>query len=188
MPDSNWWQALWPNPDEVLSQLGFQATMSALDICCGDGLFLVPMAKRLAGKVYALDIDREMLTQAQKAIAQAKTNDCIWLEADAMNLADLIPEKLDVAFIANTFHGVPQQTAMAQSVFEILKPGGKFIIINWHKKPREQTTVLDQPRGPRTELRMSPEDVQKVVELAGFVIEQCVELPPFHYGAIFKKP
>lgn len=51
--------------------------------------------------------------------------------------------------------------------------------------PREQTTVLGKPRGPATPMRMSPEAVQAVVEPAGFVLERIVELPPFHYGAVF---
>jgi len=36
-------------------------------------------------------------------------------------------------------------------------------------------------------LRMTPEDVAAVVEPAGFVPSGVVELPPYHYGAIFKK-
>jgi hypothetical protein len=36
-------------------------------------------------------------------------------------------------------------------------------------------------------LRMTPEDVAAVGEPAGFVPSGVVELPPYHYGAIFKK-
>jgi hypothetical protein len=36
-------------------------------------------------------------------------------------------------------------------------------------------------------LRMTPEDVAAVVEAAGFVLSGVVELPPYHYGAIFQK-
>jgi hypothetical protein len=32
---------------------------------------------------------------------------------------------------------------------------------------------------------MSPEAVQAVVEPAGFQLESVVELPPYHYGAVF---
>ena len=45
--------------------------------------------------------------------------------------------------------------------------------------------MLGQPRGPSTELRMSPEQTRAMVEPAGFKLETVVELPPYHYGAIF---
>jgi len=51
----------------------------------------------------------------------------------------------------------------------------------------EETTVLDQPRGTETDLRMEPEDVRAVVEPAGFIFERIVEVGPYHYGAIFTK-
>jgi hypothetical protein len=72
-------------------------------------------------------------------------------------------------------------------VASALRPGGRFIIVNWHRRPREETTVLEQPRGPRTELRMTPEDVAAIVEPTGFGETRVVELPPYHYGAILTR-
>ncbi len=77
---------------------------------------------------------------------------------------------------------------MSKAVYDVLKKGGRFAIINWYRRPREETTVLDQPRGPDTELRMEPEDVRAVVEPAGFIFEKTVDVGPYHYGAIFIKP
>jgi predicted methyltransferase len=75
---------------------------------------------------------------------------------------------------------------MARAVAAVLKPGGRFAIVNWHSLPRERTAVLGKPRGPRTEMRMSPDDVRSAVEPAGFVLERIVDLPPYHYGAVFR--
>ncbi len=92
---------------------------------------------------------------------------------------------MDYGLIANTFHGVPDKTAMARAVAAVLNPRGQFAIVNWHPLPRERTVVLGKPRGPKTEMRMSPHDVRLVVEPARFSLERVVELPPFHYGAVF---
>ena len=48
--------------------------------------------------------------------------------------------------------------------------------------------VLGQPRGPKTEMRMSPEEVKRVLEPADLRHTRTVELPPYHYGAIFERP
>jgi predicted methyltransferase len=43
MPDADWWQALWPDPGTVLAEMGVEPGMVAVDLCCGDGLFTVPL-------------------------------------------------------------------------------------------------------------------------------------------------
>ena len=67
-----------------------------------------------------------------------------------------------------------------------LKPKGKFAIVNWHQRPREQTTILGEPRGPKTELRMSPEETIRSVEAGGMKFIELVEVPPYHYGVVFQ--
>ena len=188
MPDADWWQALWPDPGGVLESLGFAPGLSAVDLCCGDGLFTVAMSMMLDGAVWGVDLDAALLDQARAAMAAAGVPQCPLIRADARDLASVIPERVDLVLIANTFHGVPDQTGMARAALKVLKPGGRFIVVNWHPIPREQTRVLDQPRGPRSELRMSVQDTADVVEPAGLTLERVVELAPYHYGAIFRAP
>lgn len=187
MPDRDWWQALWPDPERVLRALGIEPKMTVLDLCCGDGYFTAPLAALVQGKVFGLDIDPDMLEKARAEVARQRTSVSKWLCGDANDLTELLSERVDFVLIANTFHGVPDQTSLAKAVADILKPGGGFAIVNWHSIPREQTPVLDKPRGPRTELRMSPEQVCAVVEPAGFQLAHLVDLPPYHYGAVFRR-
>lgn len=188
MPDNAWWSALWPDPDGIVRTLGIGAGMTVVDLCCGDGYFTAPVAELVNGNVYALDIDPEMLSQARSEVARRGASATEWFCADARDIAELIPHEIDYVLIANTFHGVPDKTALAEGVAQVLRPGGRFAIVNWHPLPREQTTVLDKPRGPKSEMRMSTEQVRAVVEPAGFQLADLVELPPYHYGAIFRKP
>jgi hypothetical protein len=84
------------------------------------------------------------------------------------------------------FTACPSEPAW-RAVANALVRHGHFAIVNWHARPREQTTILGEPRGPATELRMTPEATQAAVESAGFRLSQIVGLPPYHYGAIFEK-
>ena len=104
-----------------------------------------------------------------------------------MELSRLVGAPADYVLIANTFHGVPVKTALAREVAAALKSDGRFAIVNWYPLSREETTVLGQPRGPSTELRMSPEQTRAVVAPAGFELEALVALPPYHYRALFRK-
>ena len=184
MPAADWWQMLWPDPECVLRKLTLKPHMSVVDLCCGDGHFTEALVKMQRAKIYALDIDREILTLA-KARAGTEVN---WIEADARALPAYLSSKVDVVFMANTFHGVPEQTALARTVRSVLKPGGLFIVVNWHVASPGENKVLGQPRGPRKEMRMTPIDVSKIVEPSGLELIRVAELPPYHYGAIFQKP
>lgn len=188
MPDPDWWLALWPRPADVLAALGVGPGMEiAVDLCCGDGLFTLPLAA-LAQRVVAIDLDRQLLAAAQGRAEAAGVTNCEFVEGDAYDVAGLVGRPADVVLIANTFHGVPDQRRLARAVWAELRPGGRLLVVNWHKRPREETTVLGQPRGPRTDLRMSPAEVEAVGAAAGLRLVRVVELPPYHYGAVFEKP
>lgn len=47
--------------------------------------------------------------------------------------------------------------------------------------------ILGEPRGPKTELRMAPEQVIAAVEPSGFKLVQVADIPPYHYGAVFTR-
>lgn len=184
MPDRDWWHTLWPDPDRVVSALCIEQGMTVVDLGCGDGYFTAAIARQVgAGRVIGFDLDPVMLEQAQEA-CKGMSN-CSWLLGDAMTLSRLLAVRADYVLIANTFHGVPDKTALAREVAAVLKPNGRLAIVNWYPRQREQTTVLGRPRGPKTEMRMSPEQTRTMVEPAGFKLEARVELPPYHYGAIF---
>lgn len=187
MPDRDWWSALWPDPMGTLRALGIEPAMTVLDLCCGDGYFTAPLADLVGGNVYALDIDPVMLRQARAEVARHCTSVVKWICGDALDMTKLVPEAVNYVLMANTFHGVPQKAELARAVATVLRPGGRFTLVNWHPRPREQTLVLGKPRGPRTDMRMSPKAVCQVVEPAGFDLERIVELPPYHYGVIFLK-
>jgi ubiquinone/menaquinone biosynthesis C-methylase UbiE len=186
MPDAEWWQALWPDPTKVLVEMGVQPGMVVVDLCCGDGLFTAPLA-RIAESVYAIDIDPAMLDRARAFAAAAGATNCHFALADAMTFDAVVPQRVDYVFLANTFHGVPDQPGLARAVAAVLKPKGQIGVVNWHCRPREETVVLGRPRGPRTEMRIEARDVALIVKPAGLLLNRTVELPPYHYGAIFVK-
>jgi ubiquinone/menaquinone biosynthesis C-methylase UbiE len=186
MPDADWWQALWPDPAKVLVEMGVRPGTVVVDLCCGDGLFTVPLA-HIAGSVYAIDIDSAMLDRARALVGAAGATNCHFVLADAMTFDAVVPEPVDYVFLANTFHGVPDQLRLARAVAAILKPTGQFGVVNWHRRLREETVVLGQPRGPRTEMRIEARDVAVILKPADLLLNRTVELPPYHYGAIFAK-
>ncbi len=192
MPDADWWSALWPDPEQVLRRLGVDFGATVLDLCCGSGHFTTALAHIVGNdsRVVALDLDAELLREAAARAHKAGVPPTAiqWIKCDACVLGDALSEPPEYVLLANTFHGVPDKAKMAREVFSVLPHGGQMAIINWQPRSREETTVLGTPRGPKTELRMSPEAVIDQVLPAGFAFHGLVELPPYHYGIVFDKP
>ena len=186
MPDRDWWQALWPDPDRVVRALGIAPGMTVVDLACGYGYFTSANARLIAPvEVIGVELDGAVLAEAQAA-CRALPN-CRWELGDAMELSRLIRSPVDYVLLANTLHGVPDRTGLSRQVAGVLKPGGLFGIVNWQPLPREATTVLGEPRGPATELRMSHEQTCAAVEPAGFARAELRELPPYHYAVVFAR-
>jgi SAM-dependent methyltransferase len=186
MPTAGWWEALWPDPAGVLATVGVRPGMEVIDLCSGDGWFTLQIAK-IARHVVAIDIDRNLLDVARHRLSEAGIANCDFVEGDAYQLAKLVAQPVDFVFMANAFHGVTDRARLARAVREALKPSGRFAIVNWHSRPREETMILGEPRGPRTELRLSPEQTIAAVEPGGLKLTQLVEVPPYHYGAMFER-
>ena len=187
MPPAGWWEALWPDPAKVLDTVGLKSGMDAVDLCSGDGWFTLQIAK-IARHVVAIDIDSALLEVARLRLAESGKANCDFLAGDAYDLARLIKEPTDFVFMANAFHGVPDRPRLVKAVASILKRGGLFAIVNWHARPREETVILGEPRGPKTELRIGPgATTATIIEASEFKLAKIVEVPPYHYGALFAK-
>jgi SAM-dependent methyltransferase len=187
MPDAGWWEALWSDPADVLAKAGLRPDMDVVDLCSGDGWFTLQIAK-IARRVVAIDLDPRLLHIARQRLAESGINNCELIEGDAYDVASLAPRPADFVFLANAFHGVPDRPRLARAVRKVLRPQGRFAIINWHPRPREETKVLGEPRGPKTELRLSPEQTIEDAEAGGLGLTSLVEVPPYHYAAIFAPP
>lgn len=186
MPRSGWWEALWPDPAGVLAAVGLKPGLDVIDLCSGDGWFTLPIAK-IANHVIAVDLDPALLEVAKNTLAAEGLTNCNFVVGDAYEIAKLIPEPKNFIYMANAFHGVPDQPRLARAVYESLTPGGVFAIVNWHQRPREETIISGEPRGPRSELRLSPEQTVDAVTSSGLTLVDIVEIPPYHYGALFKR-
>jgi SAM-dependent methyltransferase len=186
MPDPGWWEALWPDPTRVLMDVGVTPGMTVVDLCCGDGWFTLPLA-RIARNVVAIDIDAKMIEAAKVRLAErGGAPNCTFAVADAYDITRVVPEAIDHVFLANAYHGVPDRPRLARAIHDVLKLGGLFAVVNWHARPREQTTVLGEPCGPATELRMTPEKTVGEIEAGGLRFRNLVEVSPHHYGATFE--
>jgi ubiquinone/menaquinone biosynthesis C-methylase UbiE len=181
MPDEERWR-LFFDPDIILSELGLdQNCWVAVDMGCGYGTFTIPAARRITGKVYAIDIDPHMVEVCQAKVIEADLENVICQERDFVALGTGLPDQsTDFVMLFNILHA-ENPIGLLEEAYRILVPGGKVGVIHWNYDP---TT----PRGPSMDIRPRPEQCQAWVQSAGFqLIHPFIQLPPYHYGMVGQK-
>src|SRR5215475_11707096 len=81
MPTAGWWHTLWPDPAAVLKKIGVEPDTEAVNLCCGDGWFTLPMA-RIVRHVMAIDIDSHFLELARRRLMLVEAMNCDFVEGD----------------------------------------------------------------------------------------------------------
>jgi SAM-dependent methyltransferase len=188
-PDWGWWSRLWPTPGETLRCLGVSSGTTLVEVGAGDGYLALPAARVVEpATVYALDLDESLLDELQRVADQQEIGNVEPIHGDARELSRHLPEPVGVVLLANALHGVEETDALVREAFDSLRPGGRFVVVNWEDRDRETTTVAGEPRGPPTTLRMSPDETEAAVrDAADFALERRVTLPPYHYALAFER-
>jgi len=188
-PDWDWWGRLWPTPAATLRRLGISSGDRVAEVGCGNGYFALPAARITdPAETYAIDLNESLLAELQHLADQRGIDNVVPVFADARDLADSLDTAVDVLVLANTFHGIDAPEKVVREAAAVLAPGGRFVVVNWHDQPRESTTVLGEPRGPPTALRLSPDETEAIVTAASpFSLVTQHELPPYHYAAVFER-
>ena len=82
MPDQGMWEGFFP-PSRILETLEFNSGVhDAVEFGCGYGTFTISAAKMISGKLFAFDIEPEMVEATKKAaVDQPRTimTKCSWL-------------------------------------------------------------------------------------------------------------
>ena len=188
-PDWDWWGKLWPTPGETLRRLGIASGTTLVEVGCGNGYFALPAARITeSATVYALDLDESLLDELSRVAELHAIDNVVPIHGDARSLFRHLPETVDVVLIANLLHGIDEPADIVRQATDALSPGGRLVVVNWHDRPRETTTIEGEPRGPPTDRRLSPEETERtVIDAVDGTLTREVDLPPYHYALFFER-
>ena len=160
------------------SEIGYSDTVA--DIGFGPGYFTLPLAEVLThGKLYALDIDTEMLQACRERLAQAGLSNVEALECGEFDFP-IEKNSLDGAFLAFVIQQSADRPRFLRAVRELLRPRGWCAILEWFHKETEI--------GPPLERRLDPEDLIEMVKEAGFAYRNWRDLNGDQYMLSLQNP
>lgn len=163
----------WQKPHEVVMALGLKATDVVADIGAGTGYFARRFANH-ASKVYAVDIDKELLAIIQKNAPPNLT--AVLAAPDDPRLPE---QSVDLIFFCDVLHHIANRAAYYPKLVKALKPGGRVVVIDFYKKPL--------PVGPPESMKLSEKEVIAEFQKAGFALRKRLDILPYQYFLFFER-
>lgn len=150
---------------------------------CGYGTFTIPAAGRITGKLFAFDIEAEMVAATCQKVTQLGLSSVVARVRDfVVNGTGLADGMVDYAMLFNILH-IENPIGLLREAFRVLAPGGSVGMIHWRND-------IDTPRGPSQEIRPSPNQCRAWGEQAGleFVREVPLCCCSWHWGMVMRRP
>ena len=168
------------HPEAALDALELKKGMVVADVGAGVGYFSIRMARRVgpSGKVYANDIQPEMLSRLQDRLdAEHITN--VETVLGTQSDPKLPAGKLDLILMVDVYHEFSQPQRMLGEMRKALKPDGRLVLIEYRK---EDPTIPIRP-----EHKMSAAEVKAEIEAEGYRLVQVLRTLPRQSIFIFRK-
>jgi ubiquinone/menaquinone biosynthesis C-methylase UbiE len=168
-------------PDIALDALKLTPGSTVADVGAGSGYMSVKMAKRVgpSGKVYANDIQPEMLTLLRQRLAREKITN-IETVLGTVDDPKLPAGAVDLILMVDVYHEFQQPQIMLRRMRESLKSGGRLVLLEYRK---------EDPSIPiRPDHKMSVAEAKLEVEAEGYTLTKVDEVLPRQHILIFTRP
>jgi precorrin-6B methylase 2 len=168
------------NPEGALDALAIRAGMVVADVGAGTGYMSLRLAKRVgpSGKVYANDIQPEMLRRLRENAAKAEITNIETVQGEEAD-PKLPAGRMDLVLLVDVYHEFSKPRQMIDKIREALKPDGRLVLLEYRK---------EDPNVPiREEHKMTGAEVKAELEPQGFVLRQVIETLPRQHILILTK-
>ncbi|MEW6237566.1 MAG: class I SAM-dependent methyltransferase [Candidatus Omnitrophota bacterium] len=183
MPEESWWESFF-HPAAILNKMELTSDCcNAAEFGCGYGTFSIAAAQIISGKLFAIDLEPEMIQITREKAAIHNLTNIVCMQRDFVQEGTGLPEcSINYVMLFNILHA-EQPDVLLREAWRILVPGKKLGIIHWNYDP-------STPRGPSMEIRPRPEQCRVWAEAVGYQSQtkDPIDLPPYHYGWLLTKP
>ena len=168
-------------PDRAVEALQIANGSTVADVGAGSGYMTVKMARRVGptGKVYATDIQPEMLALLRQRLARERVSNVepVLGQADDPKLP---LSAIDLILMVDVYHEFSEPQKMLRRMREALKQDGRLVLLEYRK---------EDPSIPiRPEHKMTVAEAKMEVEAEGFRLTKVDEMLPRQHILIFTTP
>jgi predicted methyltransferase len=166
-------------PEVVIAAMELRQGMTIAEIGAGTGYFSRRLAKAVgpAGKVYAVDIQPEMLDLLRKYAAREGTTNIIPILGTETD-PKLPPRGIDRILLVDVYHEFQKPEAMLARIRDSVAPGGTVTLVEYRLEGDTASHI-------NVKHRMSVEQVLSEWNAAGFELANQIETLPSQHIFIF---
>lgn len=164
--------------DRVVAALQLKPGQTVADLGSGSGLFTRPLARAVApgGTAYAVDIDPKLLEIVQRSAGEAGLTNIRTVHATPDD--PTLPGPVDLIFICDAYHHLPDKPAYAKTLARYVKPGGRVAVIDF---------AAHWPSGHEA-MQYTVQDLDGWMTAAGFTRQQSFDFPEDSFFVIYNEP
>ncbi len=171
------------NPALIARAFLLRPGMTVADFGAGSGAYALEMSRLVlpGGRVYAVDVQKELLVTLKNAAAEKRYHniEILWGDVEQAGGSKLADQSVDFVLVSNLLFQTTAGYSLAVEAKRILKNGGLVGVIDW----REVAGSL----GPRREQVVPSAQAQQIFTDAGFLFDHDFPAGDHHYGLLFKK-
>ena len=171
------------NPEKLIEYSDIHHAMKVADFGASVGHYALHIARRVGGqgKVFAIDIQKDLLTKLQSEAEAAKISniEIIWGDVEIVGGTKLKNDSVDRVLIANILFQTYDKAGLITEAKRILKKGGKVIVIDW--------TDSFSGLGPHKKDVVNKKMAKDLFESQGFIYDSEMKAGDHHYGIILEK-
>jgi ubiquinone/menaquinone biosynthesis C-methylase UbiE len=176
-------KVMFSQPEKNIEQFHVDPGMSVADLGSGAGFYSLALAKMVGttGKVFAVDVQKDLLTKLQsEAHGQGINNiKIVWGDLDVAKGSTLPDQSVDRVVIANVLFQVEEKDNLIAEAHRILKPKGKLLFVDWS----DSYGGL----GPHPNDIIREDQAKSLFEAGGFSFEKDITTGDHHYGFVVQK-
>jgi ubiquinone/menaquinone biosynthesis C-methylase UbiE len=167
------------NTTLLMKNLDIKPGMTVADIGAGSGYHSSLFSKEVVnGKVFAVDVEPEMIYFLNGRIKKEKTTNIIPVLGTDKTVP-LPAASIDMVFLADVYHEFSHPYEMGVSMFQALKPGGKLVLVEFRYE--------DNSVPIKTIHKMSEKQAIRELKAVGFRFEKNINNLPWQHCMVFKK-
>lgn len=159
----------------MLSAFDPEEAHRILDVSAGTGLFMhqLLMMETAFSKLVLNDVSEEMLGMAKERLGDEEIVSFTEFPVEKLGFED---ETFDAVISMNAFHNYTNQARALMEFHRVLKPGGRFYLLDWNKKGlfRWINFCIDLTAKEVIQTK-SADEVRNALESVSFKVNVCEE-------------
>jgi ubiquinone/menaquinone biosynthesis C-methylase UbiE len=168
-------------PEKLMKALDFKPGMMVVDMGAGSGYYSFKIAPKVGpkGKVFAVDIQQEMLDIIKKRMKERKVTN-IELVKGTISDPKLKAGSADLILLVDVYHEFSHPYEMTEAMVKALKPGGKLVFVEFRlEDPKVPIKLLHKMTQKQVIKEMGPFKQMKHAKTIGVL--------PWQHIIIFEK-